>query len=617
MSRYYLFAFLLCVAPIMAVGAVGEVVAQTPQVVPLDDKILSRAEGTDRKIFMARRLIRGKQFQFASDILEVIYEQTPNNSVVQNLLRTCYDQLKQYSKVELLVRRLIQKHPRALGHRLSLAEVLVRQGKADEAQVAYQEATAIIGDLDVLGYQMLVRSLLNSALEEEALTTIEDQREATGDKYLMALERGSIMEGRRHYQLAAAEYLPVLVHDTTHQRGRAESKLMQLLDFADSAPAVESVLVAFVDSTNLARPMKILTDHYLKSGQYELAFTFALRQDSLGSNRRAPLKNFILQCQNRKLWAEVVRMSEYVRAVEIDSGLDVDIGFKYAAALAEVGREDEAILVYQEILNVVNHPRVIGDALYGKGVIYFEYLGNYSQALLYFDSVVTNYPRGLNYVHSLKSIPHCYLRAGRLDEAAAEFSKLSALKLKEDVIEEAWFYQALISFLQKKYDTAEVALRKLIVDYPRGYFINDALQLVMVIGEAVDDLEFLADYSDALYFEQRRLPDSTRARLHKLAYSERVTLVDLPLYRLAQLELGLADSTAATDAINHLIKKFPESYYLPLGMKIKADMLIKTEAGLEEARTMYKYLLEHYPDYPFASEVREILRRLETDYTIG
>ena len=46
-------------------------------------------------------------------------------------------------------------------------------------------------------------------------------------------------------------------------------------------------------------------------------------------------------------------------------------------------------------------------------------------------------------------------------------------------------------------------------------------------------------------------------------------------------------------------------------------MLVREEATRAEAREIYRLLLEEYADYPFGSEVREKLRELLTDASVG
>jgi TolA-binding protein len=124
--------------------------------------------------------------------------------------------------------------------------------------------------------------------------------------------------------------------------------------------------------------------------------------------------------------------------------------------------------------------------------------------------------------------------------------------------------------------------------------------------------ELLGDYARAVLYNFRGMTDSTEVQYEKLVNADNKALADLALYRLSELQLGEADSAAALQSIDLLQKGFPDSYYLPLGLKTKADMLARTEDGIDQAKAIYKLLLEQYADYPFTSEVRETLRKIES-----
>jgi len=107
------------------------------------------------------------------------------------------------------------------------------------------------------------------------------------------------------------------------------------------------------------------------------------------------------------------------------------------------------------------------------------------------------------------------------------------------------------------------------------------------------------------------MPDSTAAKLFLIVNNPSRALADVALYKLAVLSLSRADSSAAIEFIEQLAEEFPESYYLPYGMKAKADIHLARPDGVEQARSIYRHLLEEYPNYPFISEVRKTMRQLE------
>ncbi|MEW5995050.1 MAG: tetratricopeptide repeat protein, partial [Candidatus Zixiibacteriota bacterium] len=173
------------------------------------------------------------------------------------------------------------------------------------------------------------------------------------------------------------------------------------------------------------------------------------------------------------------------------------------------------------------------------------------------------------------------------------------------------YYLALIRFFDKEFDSSRVALRKLLVDYPRRFYVNDALQLLTLMDRAENERDLLYEFSGALLFEQMRQPDSTAVKLELLAQGPNRALADIALYRLALLKLRLSDTVTAVGYIDRLENDFPESYYLPYALKAKADVCFSRADDREQARAIYRRLLEEYPNYPFISEVREIIRALE------
>ena len=118
-------------------------------------------------------------------------------------------------------------------------------------------------------------------------------------------------------------------------------------------------------------------------------------------------------------------------------------------------------------------------------------------------------------------------------------------------------------------------------------------------------------------FEYRRLPDSVDVKLKSIVEAEDKALADIALFKLSSLSLERADTAGALGYIDMMAEDFSESYYLPYALKNKADILLLNEKTLDEARVLYRTLLEQYPNYPFISEVRKLLRELDEDSALG
>ena len=580
-------------------------------------KVISFEPTGEDKVRLARKLVAAQRFQEAADLLEVLYETETDNSLLLNLLRTCYDQLQQFDKAEMLMRRIIQNDPRSLGNRLYLAELLVRLNRQSEALEVYDQVAAMIEGGDPTRFILLINSMIASGLDKPLLERIDKARGQSGNPMLFAIERGRILEKQQDYRGAVLEYLPALLQDTTDEANRAERRLLALLDFETSSTDVERLLKNVADSASGYRAMRLLTEHYVKAERFEDAFAYALRQDSLEGRSGIPLMSLTRRCGERRLWPQVVKMTEFILKNYSDSRYKAETLFSRARALAELGRADEAVQVYQQLAEQTDDPRVQADAIYGLGVLYSEYLGNCERALIYYDSVLNNFPRGQGYLMSWKAKSLCHIRQGHLEQARSILSQFAQSRLPDDFREEAAFYQGLVEFFDHKYDTAQIMFRKLMVDSPQGFYVNDALRLILALEDGKTSDSILDYYSAARYARFRGENDSARVWLYAIAEARPPVLGDLALYEVVEMELKRADTAAALVAIERLTREYPDSYYRPLGIKTKADLLAGSSDGVRQATELYRFLLENCSEYPFTREVREKLRKLDARLPVG
>ena len=608
---------LLTLALLLSPAVFTPAAAQEGQSPFMGKKVISFQPTKEDKVGLARKLVAAQRFQEAADLLEVLYETDPGNSLLLNLLRTCYDQLQQFDKAEMLMRRIIQNDPQSLGHRLYLAELLVRLNRESEALEVYDQVEAMIKGGDPTRLNLLISSMIASGLDKPALERIDRGRRQSGNPLLLAMERGSILEKQPDYRGAVLEYLPLLMQDTTDDANRAERRLLALLDFETSSAEVERLLKNVADSASVPRAMRLLTEHYLKAERFDDAFAYALRQDSLEGRSGIPLMILARRCGERHLWPQVEKMTDFILQNYSDSRYQFEASFDRARALAELGRANEAVQVYQRLAEQTDDQQVRAEAIYGLGVLYSEYLGDCERALICYDSVLNNFPRGRGQLMSWKAKSLCHIRLGHLDQARKLLDQFSRSRLPDDFREEVAFFQGLVEFFDQKYDTAQIILRKVVVDFPQGFYVNDALRLVLALDDGKASDSILNDYSAARYARFRGENDSARVCLYAIADARPPVLGDLALFEAVEMELIRADTGAALAAIERLTQEYPDSYYRPLGIKIKADLLAGSGDGVRQAAELYRFLLENCSEYPFTREVREKLRELDTRLPVG
>jgi len=568
----------------------------------------------DAQVRLARQLIRHNDFYGATAVLEPLYSDSPGNDLVYNLLRQCYQKLDYQPKIEDLARSMIEQHPQSYRYRLDLANVLVQLDRADESLEAFREAARLANsDNDYLN---VATGMANAGYAEQALAMMDSLRTVIQDPEAFSLHRGMILETQRQYRRAIIEYLPLL-EDTTRDAANAQRRLMALLEYPGSSEQAESTLLEEVDSSSGIGAIKALTGYYLKAGRLDEAYRYTLRLDSLEGLDGQELVKFMRSCRERRRYELAVRMGRHFFDHYRQSPVMAEAYFAYADALTQMGQYTAAVAVYDSLVAWTPREQDKGEGLFYIGMMYLDYLNDYGKARSYFDSVIANYRRGVGYLRSYLARPYCDLRQGNLKAAAAGFSALKQMQLNDEIAEEVDYRLAVIDFCQGNYDSTGVALQRLTVDYPRGFFVNDAIELLLVMDRADENKEVLADYGEALLYEMRRMPDSLKAVLLSIVDSHSPQLADFALYRLLNIGLSENDTAGVLTCVDRMEKEYPDSYYFPFGLKVKADLFRGDPERVDQARDIYRRLLEDFPDYPFASEVRQRLRELESDEVIG
>ena len=567
----------------------------------------------------ARQLMRDKNYQGASAILEGIYESDPANKVAIAQLITCYDQLKYYAKAEEMVRRQIAEQSGNYYYRVKLAEFLIKQDRLEDGRSAYRDAVGLTKTENTGHFANIIRSMMLHSLADDAFTLIDNLRQVKADPVLFALERGTILEQKKKYGPAAEEFARLLEDTTSNDKSanNAEKKLISLLEFGESSEAAEKRLVSVLDETASPRLLSLLSSFYLKAYRFEQAFQYAVRQDSLEGHKGLTLLVFMHSCSERKLYDQTAKMARYIIDRYDKNPMVAETYFLYGEALVNLGQYDRAIGIYDTVVVILPRVQDKADAVYRIGKIHSEYYNDCQTALRYFDSVITSYQAGMGYLSAKLARPYCLARLGETGQAAEAFSLMLKRHISEDMREEVEYNLALLDFFEKNFDSSRVALRRLMVDFPRGFYVNDALQLLTVIDQAEENEKLLYDYSNAVMFEYRRMPDSVDVKLKSIVDATDKALADIALFKLSTLCLERADTSQALTYIDMMVVDYPESYYLPYAIKAKADVLVLNEKTLDEARVLYRGLLEQYPNYPFISEVRKLMRQLDEESKIG
>lgn len=586
----------------------GPGVSAGPSDAPAGFKLFDQNE----KLATVRRLIGMRDFNGASAMLESLYEEDPGNTTVYNLLKQCYTELQYWPKLEALTNHFIEQSPDNPNYYTDLAQAIARQqGREDEAIEAYKEALSLVKGTAEPAANLIIQAMIKDAFEPAVLEYIDSIRTTDDSRpNAFGMMRGRVLENLRHYTDAADEYFRLLDVDSK-VAVLAERRIYALLGFEESADTVAATLLNQAQMEGNARSFRILANFYIRKGDFDRAYDMALKQDSADGFKGHNLMIYMRACSESNAYAEMLRMGAYIRKNHADKPFVTDAYLYYCEALVGINRPKEAVVLLDSLYERTKVEGVRADILYRLGRIYSEQLGDYDTALAYMDSIAAKFNRGMIGIRARQEIGRIEIIRGRLSSARKVFAELAARNLSKDLAEAADYHIALIDFFDRQFDSSRAEYQRLMVDYPRGFYVNDALQTILVMDQAGEATELIDDYAGAVFYDFRRMIDSSVAELKLIADNENQAIADVALHRLAEIALARGDSTAAIEYSDKLIDGFPDSYYRAFGMKREADIYYERAETFDKARQMYRHLLEHYSDYPFISDVRKRMRQLD------
>jgi len=560
---------------------------------------------------LVRQLITTGAYMSAANLLEDMYAKQPGNQEVINMLLTCYEHLKAYPKAELFIKNKLEETPFHLYYHERLLDLYLKMGEDSLVDKQIENILSRFpGNPDI--YQLIINKLTGAGYNEKASEFITRGRSEFSSGNLFAMEAAALYEIKGDYYLAVMEYFKVIDKDTLSAKN-VDRRMATLIRYPGAPPDIILALHDILDSIpNNKMASKFLQETYVQNNQFDKAFDLSLKFDSLSSSDGRELFKYMRLCRERKLYTQVIKAAEYIEQLNSKNIPYADYKFYYAEALTGLGRYDEAVTLYYKIANEYPSPRDKAEALLKIGNIYRYYVLDFDSAATFYDTITSFFRVEPANSSALFERAKLFLVYGQLDSATAAFANLKARSGSSEMKELMDYNLAMIEFFKKDFETADLSFRKLIKAYPRGYFVNDALINSLIIGETYQqDPAALGDYSDALYYELRMNPDSVIDKYKAIIDRGVSPLIGTAMFRLATYYAALADTAQAIELIDSMEAQYPEDYFFPYALKLKANIYAISDETKPAAIEIYKNILRNYATYPFIGEVRESLQRIQ------
>ncbi len=567
--------------------------------------IADQPEEVDR----ARRLMQFREYRRAAEVLEEYINSGAKTPLAYDLLIQCYEQSKEYDRLTAFLKKRIEMQPPTFRLYLDLGKALLWAEQPDSATACFFEAVRFADDKE-RAYAAVADLYYKAGLYDLERRFLDSARAVTGDSTLAADKMGDALAARQRFAEATEEYLIYMGKDSVAAR-TGEERIISLMRFPESVDTVMAMLADRISSqTGTEQLRKIYAQMLMEQERFDDAFAFFKRQDSLFERNGVDILIFMQECNKRRKYEQSLGAGDYFLQWHARSSLKNAVQFAMAEAYIGTAQYHDALAAYEDIAGDFIRPAHRAEANLSIGLLYKDHLDDPDKAGEFLNTVIATVPGGPYAVAAQQALGEIAIRGRNLDSAITLYASLLDLDLPPETAERVEFALAETYLFKEEYREAAGRFRQIISRYPRGFYVNDAIQYSLIITETLDEAPKQIDlFSSAEYFRYTKRPDSLEYYLSKICRVGIPSLAPLSYVHLAQLYTDQDRFDEAIAAVDSLERLYPGSYFLPYGLKLKADIFMETPGSREEAMTLYRELLSKYPTYPFAAEIRELIRR--------
>ena len=582
---------------------------------------------------LAESFLRSAQFDRAINLLEDLYQASPETHVFYDRLRQAYENVKRYDDAIRLIDERLARTPSPT---VLLAEkARLRYLKGDEAG-AFQDWEAALAALpgNANTYLTVYRSQMQVRLFERAIEVLENGRLTLDRTDLFQTDLAYLYSLTGRHDLAMEEYLNLLEHNE-RQLSFVRSRLNRYTDQEEALRAGIAVAERGVRRAPLNRAFReLLSWLYLEGGMYRQAFDTNRAIDRLEKEQGHVLFAFAGQAADAGAYDVALEAFEEIlarhpaspAAPEAKRGL-AEMYERRAEKNGEQAYDDRgnriaapdydhALAAYRAFLqDYPDHP-AYPDVLRRIGRLQQDVFFNLGEAEATLNEVVERYPGTDAADRAEFDLGRIALQRSRLDAARLIFSRLSDRLRTGELAEAARYELARIHFYAGEFDAA-LTLAEAMQENTSAEVANDAIELKVLLLEnrGPDSLDTpLRHFATARLLErQRRIPEAVTALDELLrTYGGHPLADDARFFRATLLRrLGRADEALA--ALLELPLIHPMSLLADRSLftaaEIQAFDLHDPDAALET----YTRVLAEYPGSLLIPEARARIRTLRGD----
>jgi tetratricopeptide (TPR) repeat protein len=533
---------------------------------------------------LAMQYFDQKEYEKANAYFDNLYDKHP-----EAIYPFYYKSLlgaKDYSRAEKFTRKQLKQNPQNYYLYVNLGRIYRYQGDLKKEKDAYEKAIK-----ELTPAQSPAQALANAFMEDDLFDyALEVYNKARTRDYPYFYERADVNKRKNDIKGMINEYLDALEFRES-EISFVQSHLQNSLGYDDEDGGIKNPLLKQELQKRIQKnPDKIVLSEFLifiqkQQRDFEGAFIQSRALDKRLKEEGSRIYDLARLCTSNQQWETALRCYQYILEkgpsnIYYDGAAIEILNVEYLALTQKPQAKPEELLLLEEKLIKANqkyaHTQLSYFIVKNLAVLQAYYLNKPQKAIALLEELVNK--SGLDNLTKAEMktvLAEIYLLNGEIWEASLLYSQVEKDFKYEAVGQVAKFKNAKLSFYAGDFEWAKTQ-----ADVLKGattkLIANDALDLSLIITDAIG-----------------------------------IDTNDLPLKFFASAELMIlqhrySEAIARMDSINSLFG----THTLGDDIYFKKAQIFKTTGKYSEAETMYKNILEFYPNDLYADDAQYQLAEL-------
>jgi tetratricopeptide (TPR) repeat protein len=587
------------------------------------------ADSTElRRFRMADARMQAGKYEEAIQILESLYEKSPENSSFYRKLKEAYESVKRYGDALQLVEERIGggPTPSLLSEK---ARLLYRNGAQKQATETLENAISLAPD-QTSTYRIVYQTLVDIRRFKEAIDVLKRARKTLENNALFRTELAYLYGLDGQHKNAMREYV-VLLEQAPQRTALVRNRLQTFVEQGEGISSSVTVLKEAVEEHPLNPAYRrLLAWLYMKTENYTAAYDVYRALDRLQQQKGQALFSFAQKAADADQYAVATKAFKAILEkhgeAEVAPEAQRALGDTYRrwaesehgsspARLDSTARYDAAREAYRTFLENDPEHDAYPKVLARLGRLQLDVYRDLDAAQSTLEEVVSTYPPKSSSAKKARyDLGRVALLEGNFEQARVLFSRLAELLRSGDLADQARFELALLQFYQGEFDAA-VTRAKATSANASSDVTNDAIELNVLIQEnkGPDSLNTaLRLYARAQLRARQHRHDKATAHLDSLLQNHaRHPLADDARFHRAKLYEAQGDTSRAIEAYKQRPQTHPRSPHSDRSL-YRLGELYEAQNRSAIAIEVYNRLLAEYPKSLLASDARSRLRTLQT-----